>query len=159
MNEFSIIQNHALGALALHGFTKTFYNVKDKTEGPSLSLLMPVLPLVFNKRCCDAISAINRVTHQRFFTILSEHREIPVGLQHRMEHMADQTLQALNIAFKKRLLHFNPENGQIIPSVRVSIPTFSYRDNQNILISARVLGNWFAHYPIEQLCLSLNIHF
>jgi hypothetical protein len=159
MNEFLIIQNNALGSLALHAFCKTYYNAKDKTEGPSLSLLMPVLPLVFNKRSCDALSAIKKVTRQRFFSILSEHREIPVGLQHRMELMADQTFEALNVAFKKKLLHFNPENSQIVPASRVTTPAFTYHDNQNILIAARVLGNWFSIYPVEQLCISLNIHF
>lgn len=159
MNEYQVIQNTALSSLALHAFCKTYYNAKDKTAGPELSLVMPVLPLVFNKKSADSLAEIKKITRQKFFGILSDHRDIPVGLQNRMELMADQTFEALNVAFKKKLLLYNSENTQIIPGAKVKTPSLVYKENQNIMIASRVLGNWFAYYPIEQLCISLNIHF
>ncbi len=160
MNEFHSVQNHALGAFALYRFCDAYYVAKERVEGPILPYIMPLLPLVFNEDCTNEISQISRVTRSRFLTILSDNREIPVGLQERMISMSSQTLKSLNVAFSTNLLTYIPDTGQLIPCAKKSkLPEFYFVDNQKILKSSKTLGTWFATYPIEELCIALNIVF
>ncbi|MCU0442341.1 MAG: DUF6521 family protein [Bacteroidia bacterium] len=160
MNEFYTMQNYALGASALYAFTSSYYKVKSKQEGPILPYSMAVLPIVFNEDCVNEIAKVERVTKSRFLTTLSDNRDIPVGLQQRMIAMSPQTFKSLNIAFCTALLSYNQETAQLIPSNKSNaIPKFRFSDNQKIIKSSETLGKWFAQYPIEELCISLNIIF
>lgn len=159
MNEYNIIQNHVMGALAIHTFVKSYYNNKNKTEGPTIPLCLPILPLVYNEKCYTELSKINRITKSRFLSILSDNRDIPVGLQQRMINMSDQTLKAINLAFALKLLVYNNETSQLIPAHGSKAPEVYFKDNIEILQSSKVLGAWFAEYSTEDVCISLNIVF
>jgi hypothetical protein len=161
MREFSIIQNHALGALAIQSFAKEYYKQNKGQSGVIFPLIMPLLPIVFNERACGSLNEVKRITQTRFLTTLSDYRDIPAGLQSRMVDMADQTFKSLNLAFSLNLIIYQAEKGEIMP-VRYSkkkIPALQYKDNQEILYASKVLGNWFAQYSIEEICISLNIVF
>src|SRR4051794_989392 len=94
IREFSVIQNVALGALAVWGFTSEYHNGTHSTHGPVLPLLMPVLPLVFH---LDSLNALNgRQRRGGLYRALSEVRSLPAGLQGRMEAMAPQTFKAIH---------------------------------------------------------------
>lgn len=159
LNEYNIIQNNVIGAMAIYSFVKSYYDTKNKTEGPSIALCMPILPIVFNEDCYSEISKVSRITKSRFLTVLSDNRSIPVGLQKRMVGMADQTLKSLNMAFALHILMYNQETSQVYPVPRSKLPTVQFKDNIEILMSSKALGNWFANYSTEELCVSLNIVF
>ncbi|MET3875977.1 three component ABC system middle component [Chitinophaga sp. OAE865] len=160
MNEFYTIQNYAIGAAALLSFTRSYYSTTDRKEGPTIPLTLPVLPLIFNENCIAAITQVKSITKPRFLTILSENRDIPVGLQGRMIDMYPQTLRSLNLGFSTNILQYNKASGEIIPSnKRQAIPDFLFAENQQIIRASRIIGKWFALYPINELCLSLNISF
>jgi hypothetical protein len=160
MNEFLIIQNNLLGALSIHSFTKEFCKENKDELGPTLPLIMPLLPLVFNERCRDSLVGVKRITQSRFLTTLADSRDIPAGLQKRMEEMSDQTMDSLNFAFSLNLLSYENEKGELYVVKRIrNFPKMHYKDNQDILHASKVLGNWFASFTIEEICLSLNIVF
>jgi hypothetical protein len=118
MNEFLIIQNDLLGALSIHSFTKEFCKEKGSV-GPTLPLIMPLLPLVFNERCRNSLVDVKRITKSRFLTTLAESRDIPVGLQKRMIEMSDQTMHSLNLAFSLNLLSYETIKGEIFATKKI----------------------------------------
>ena len=160
MNEFSIIQNNLLGALSIVSFTKEFCKEKKDNSGPCMPFLMPLLPLVFNEKCRDNLVEVKRITQSRFLNTLSDYRDIPAGLQNRMVEMSDQTMNSISLAFSLNLISYHTEKGEIFPVKYLkNIPKLQYKDNQEILYASKVLGNWFASYTIEEICISLNIVF
>lgn len=160
MDEFSIIQNNVIGALAIHSFVKEYYKQKEELAGVLLPFVMPVLPLVFNNRSCKNLVEVKRITQSRFLTTLSDYRDIPAGLQQRMEDMFDQTMQSINLALSLNLISLNTETGEFFPVKYLrNMPQLSYGHNQDILYAAKVLGAWFAGFTVEEICISLNITF
>lgn len=159
MKEFYIVQNHAIGALSLYNFTKSYYETNNK-EGPLLPLIFLVLPIIFNQRCLNSIGDVRRVTGKiSMLNVLAEHRDIPVGLQRRMVEMSGQTLRSLNLSFAQKLLKYDSEEVKLIPNKYLKIPSSNSNDNQKMFHASRILGKWFAHNSIEQICISLNVTF
>jgi hypothetical protein len=160
MREFQIIQNEALGALAIYSFAKEYTKHERSHIGPPLTLAMPVLPLVFNARTCKILWDVKRITNARFLNTLSGYRDLPAGLQDRMVQMADNTFKALNFGFGMKILRYDPQDTRIlaVPHLK-KLPKLYYGDNQMIVYGGKVLGCWFANYSIEEICISLNIYF
>lgn len=155
--EFDIVQNNLLGSIALWIFSKEYYERKQKKEGPPLPFALPVLPLVFNQR------AVQSIATKRFegglFRAVAEDRAIPVGLQSRMEAMADQTFQSLSMAFSAGLLRYDSSTAQLIP-VRTSSPHQIIDDElKAIMAAAKRLGIWFADLSLEQIVILLDVRF
>ncbi len=159
MREYYIVQNPALGALALYHFTKSYYDTKDK-DGPIIPLSLLVLPIIFNEKCYQRIGDVRRVSGRiSMLNVLAEHRDIPVGLQHRMIEMTRQSFRSLNLAFAQQLLNYNSEEKKLFPGQSLIIPSSNSNDNQKIFHASKILGKWFAYNNIEQICIALNITF
>lgn len=159
MREYFIVQNHALGALSLYHFTKSYYDTKSK-DGPVIPLSLLVLPIIFNEKCYQSIGDVRRVSGRiSMLNVLSEHRDMPVGLQQRMIEMTNQSFKSLNLAFAQELLGYDSEEKKLIPGRYLKIPSSNSNDNQRIFHAAKILGKWFAYNSIEQICIALNITF
>lgn len=160
MEEFFVVQNYALGSLSIYHFAKSYYETKDKLEGPIIPLTMLVLPIVFNERCLTSISEVKKVSGRvSMLNVLAEHRDLPVGMQKRVVEMREQSLRSLNLGFAKGLLGYNKENSTIFPMSRLKLASSNVNDNQRIFHSSKILGKWFAFNTIEQICIALNISF
>ncbi|AYB32513.1 three component ABC system middle component [Chryseolinea soli] len=158
MNEFSIIQNSALGSLALFSFVKEYHYSKDKLEGPTIPLLMPILPIVFNEESNLALSR-NQKRLTSYYKTLADCRTIPVGLQKRMEHMYSNTMNSLNIGFATGMLIYNNASAEITPRPRLTLPDLTIAENHSIIQTSSLLGFWFSKLTLEEICISLNIQF
>lgn len=155
--EFDIVQNNLLGSLALWTFAKEFYERKQKKDGPPLPFALPILPLVFNQRAVQSIAT--KQFEGGLFRAVAEDRAIPVGLQDRMEAMADQTFQSLNRAFSAGLLRYDSATFQLIP-VRTSSPHQIIDDElKAIMATSKRLGIWFADLSLEQIFILLDVRF
>lgn len=160
MNEFFVIQNYALGSMSLYHFVKAYHETKDKTQGPIFPLVMTILPIVFNERCLNSLSGVKKVgSRVSMLNVLADHRDIPVGLQKRMIEMKEQSLRSLNIAFSKGLLGYDKSDRSIFPKRGVRIKPSMVDENQRIFHASKILGKWFAHNTMEQICIALNITF
>jgi hypothetical protein len=159
MKEFYNVQNHALGALSLYYFTKSYYDTKDK-DGPIFPLSLIILPIIFNEKCYESIGDVRRVTGRiSMLNVLADHRDIPVGLQRRMIEMSDQSFKSVNLAFAQGLLKYDSEEKKLVPGRYLRIPPSNSNDNQRIFHASKILGKWFAFNSIEQIFISLNITF
>ena len=151
--EAHLVQNPAVGALALWGFVDE-YAAKSQTGCPILFCL-PVLPIALNR---DASATL----HSRRFEgglelALAEHREIAAGLQDRMEQMVLQTMHAIDLAFATRLMTYDSDSGHLSPlrhtrAFRTRVP-----DIRQIMNTSRRLGYWFAAMPTRRIISLLNI--
>ena len=155
--EHDIIQNIGIGALALHQFTVKYFEEKKNLQGPSLPLVMPILPIIFHEKSLEEVARRNY--KGGFFKLTTEYRELPAGLQKRMESMSEQTFKSLNLAFQSKILTYNKELNEILP-IGSKIENQQYSEEiQKILHGADRLGYWFATLPFEQVCLNLKIKF
>jgi len=111
-NLFNILQNSAVGTIALHSFVLGYFNVakhkEEKETFPRLEYLFYVLPIVFNENSMETFRSSNQL-----YTALKENNTIILGLQERSNKMSVQTFDALNIAFSKKILTYNKENKTI----------------------------------------------
>ncbi|MDU6040662.1 MAG: three component ABC system middle component [Clostridium butyricum] len=155
--EYEIVQNSALGALAIWEFTKEYHNNANKTKGPLLLLSLLVLPIVFNKNAVDSLH--NRHKSGGLLKALSEESTIFLGLQERMEQMCNQTFESINIAFSAGLLTINNETAELL-SMRTS-GSKKYNNDQvkDILITSKKLGYWLSELSLMQICKLLKVRF
>ncbi len=155
IKEYSIVQNYALGALALWNFSYEFYKNSENKQGPTLPLLMLVLPMVLHKE--TVLSIYTRQKEGGFYRAITENKIIQVGLQQRMEAMSEKTLRSLNLAFASDILGYNKSNTQIIPKQKPPSASMYNDETNKIIRASQRLGYWFAELSLEQICLYLKI--
>ena len=124
--EHDIVQNVTIGALALHRFTSKYFSEKQSVGGPALALAMPVLPIVFHQASLKSIST--KRFEGGFFNSLNGYRELPAGLQQRMEDMAEQKFRSLNLAYQCKILTYNKELNEILP-IEIKVPSDQYNSD------------------------------
>ncbi|HRI47711.1 MAG TPA: DUF6521 family protein [Ignavibacteriaceae bacterium] len=155
--EQDIIQNIGIGALALHKYVQSYYSAKQKLRGTNLNIVMPVLPIVFHQKTLDSI--YKRGFDGGMYNALSQFRDLPAGLQERMQNMSKQTFESLNLGFASRLITYDKCLNEILPLVdKVKIEHYN-SDIKNIIKAADRLGYWFASMSFEQICIMLKINF
>ncbi|MBO6515450.1 MAG: hypothetical protein JJ975_02770 [Bacteroidia bacterium] len=157
VSDYHIIQNVGIGAVVLHKFVKSYHAAQHKLKGPNLALSIPVLPIVYNQRFLEAIC--NRNKEGGFYNALSDFRDLPAGLQERMESMSDQTFEALNLTFANKMLTYNKELNELLPIDRARKPKVVNDDIKKMIRGADRLGYWFSSLSFEQLCIYLKISF
>lgn len=159
------MQNTGIGALACHSFTYGYYNVakhrNDKLDYPKLKYMFFVLPIVYHKDTRNVFSSSNEL-----YTAILSNKEIILGLQDRANKMSPQSFNALNLAFSKKILGYNPDNKTIellrgYMANKINIPSSLGRDNivRNIQNGAQKLGHIFAKNTEKNIQLELNIRF
>lgn len=156
--EFAIMQNTALGALAIHSFVREYYSAKDKKDGVFLPYLLPLLPIVFNEKASLRISSKQRRVTS-FNKAISEEIFIPIGLQNRMMDMYTLSMDSINSSLALGLIECNNKEALFYPKEKIRLPDLKTSDNINILRASSILGFWFASISLEDLCISLNITF
>jgi hypothetical protein len=154
--EARLVQNPAVGALALWAFVTQYVESHDAHQGPMLPLCLPILPLVLNHEASAALHA--RRFDGGLELALAEHRAIVAGLQERMETMTDQTMHALNLAFAAKLLDYDGSTGELL-SCRKTPPMTAPEgsDLRKITATARRLGHWFAVMQLPRVFALLSI--
>lgn len=156
--EQNIIQNTGLAAEAIWQAVNEAYETNGRTEGVPFPLVFLVLPLTFHKR--TAIALASKTQPGAIYKALADDREIPVGLQARMQAMSDRTLHALSIGFSTGLLKLDQDHQrQIIPGKKTPPVAHVTEDVKTILKAAKRVGQTFAELTIVQLASHLEIKF
>jgi hypothetical protein len=156
--EQNIIQNTGLAAEAIWQAVNEAYETKGRTEGVPFPLVFLVLPLTFHKR--TAIALASKTQPGAIYKALAFDREIPVGLQARMQAMSGRTLNALSIGFSTGLLKLDQDHQrQIIPGKKTAPVAHVTEDVKTILKAAKRVGQTFAELSIVQLASHLEIKF
>jgi len=163
---FELMQNDAIGAIALHSFTVGYYNVARHKEEispyPQLSYLFYILPIVYNADSLDAFKSSTEL-----YSAITKDQTIILGLQERANKMAQKTFDGLNLAFSKRILSINKVNNTIETLYGYQskkLPLYSSMNSsensvKKIQDCAFRLGSIFAKRNPFNIQLELNIMF
>ncbi|HEX3104347.1 MAG TPA: three component ABC system middle component [Terriglobales bacterium] len=156
--EQRVTQNTGLAAEAIWQAVHEAYDGKGRTEGLPFPLSFLVLPLTFHSQTATTLAAKSQPA--ALYKAIGENREITVGLQARMQAMADRTMKALSIAFHSGLLLLDqdPER-HLIPGRKTQPVTHSTEEARMVLAAARRVGQAFAEMSIVQISAHLNIRF
>lgn len=156
--EQKIIQNTGLAAEAIWQAVHETYDMKGRSEGVPFPLVFLVLPLTFHKRTATVLASKSQPG--AIYKALADDREIPVGLQSRMQALSERTFHALSIGFSTGLLRLDQDHQrQIIPGKKTPPVTHATEDVKIILKAAKRVGQTFAELTIIQLANHLEIKF
>jgi hypothetical protein len=155
--EQRFIQNSVWGAHLLWVAVKECYERNERRSGISFPLLFLILPLSFHKSTAKAL--YNKKYPGALFKAISENREIPLGLQKRMEGLAQQTLKSLNFCVSSGLLSVDKEDQVEIVPIKNSKMNYSGYECKLSINAAKRIGQSFSELNIEQICRHLNIRF
>jgi Family of unknown function (DUF6521) len=156
--EQRVIQNTALAAEAIWQAVNEAHEGKGRSEGVPLPLVFLVLPLTFHKRTATLLAS--KTQPGALYKALGDDRELTVGLQERMQALADRTFQALSIGFQTGLLLLDQDRErQLIPGRKSPPVTHVTEEVKIILNAAKRVGQAYAEMSIVQLSTQLNIRF
>jgi hypothetical protein len=156
--EQRVVQNTGLAAEAIWHAVNEAYETSGRTVGVPLPLVFVVLPLVFHQR--SAVALASKTQPGALYKALADDREITVGLQGRMEGMADRTLGALSVGFESGLLLVDTDHErQVIPGRKTAPVSHITDEVRTILSAAKRIGQALGELTVVQLAVHLNIRF
>ncbi|MCC6584558.1 MAG: hypothetical protein IT271_12715 [Chitinophagales bacterium] len=158
ISDYSIFQNHVLGAHALWEFSKQYQEYQEYNEPPILLLTLPVLPIVFNMRATNCIRS-KSFKEGSLLKVITENKDIYAGLQERMEGSIDMTFKSIHIAVASGLLIYDKTTTQLIPNRKSELILKQSLDYTNILSASRRIGAWFAQLNIQEITDYFNIQY
>jgi hypothetical protein len=153
--EAELVQNSALGAAVLWAFTAEFFGQAREQRGPTLPLVLPVLPMTLHLETIDSLHSRNY--DGGLDLALAENRTLNIDLQERMQEMLPQTMRALNIAFGGGLLTYVRETGELRPLRKTDPFQSSSSEIRRMINTATRLGYWFCTINHERLGALLRI--
>jgi len=156
VHEYDVVQNIAIGAIAIFNFANEFYKKTGELRGPSIALCMLVLPLIFNKTFVS--NAHRRAFNGGLYKVINEDKSMFAGLQDRVEKMHSVSIRSLNLGFTSKLLTMDQENFEILP-VRSKSPEFNNNEIKEMISTSRRLGQWFSQPSFQELCTLLKVRF
>lgn len=166
MNLFEIMQNPAIGAIALHSFVLGFYKMSKGRHAenvyPTLRHTFYVLPIAYNAYTLNAINNSNQL-----YTAIHNNNMFSVNLQDRANSMSEQTFAGLNLAFNKLILTYNKANETVelmegFASKKIMLNTTTDGGSNNlkkIQDCSYKLGGLFAKTDPKNIQIKLNIRF
>ncbi|MDM1093724.1 three component ABC system middle component [Myroides odoratimimus] len=161
LNLFDVLQNPAIGVIAIHSFILGYNNVAknkiDRSNFPPLNYLFFILPIVYDDRALTSIK-------NELYTTISNNKEITLGLQEKSHKMFEQTLESLNLGFSKNILILDKDNYriEIEPRYNKNILSFIKIDDpllKSIQTNSRRLGSIFAKKDEKMIQIELDIRF
>lgn len=156
--EQRIAHNAGFGAEVIWHAANEAFVASGKTNGLPLSLVFIVLPIAFHKRSAASLASKNQPG--ALYKALAENREIPVGLQERMETLASRTCEALDVAFRSGLLALDSNKDRHLIPIRKTPPVEHAAGDLCIaLAAAKRIGQAISEMTMVQLTTNLNIKF
>lgn len=156
--EQRVTQNTGLAAETIWQAVYETYEASGRTGGVAFPLSFLILPLTFHQR--SAMALASKTQPGALYKALADDREITVGLQGRMQAMAERTLHALSIGFHTGLLLLDPDHERhLIPGRKSQPVSHATEEVKIILNAAKRVGQSFAEMSVVQLTTQLNIKF
>jgi len=160
LNLFDILQNPAIGAIAIHSFIIGYNNVAKHKEGkndyPSLNQLFYILPIIYD------VSSMKSVKNE-LYTTLTENKNLTLELEERARKMSGQTFESLNLGFSKLLFTLSKDDFTVriqeVDKNILDMMKIRVQSLKDIQIYSKRLGNIFAKKDEKKLQIDLKIRF
>ncbi len=159
LREVEVVQNPALGAIAIFQFSRAYYESSDQVHGPPLPTTLMLLPIILHEGSSRALHKMQR--RSGLSKALSDYPELTVGLQKRMMAMQDLSLTSLQLALAAGLValdkdHPWPRFTPVLRSLPDELAPVT-SDTKVIVAAALRLGWWFSGESVGVLCHMLNV--
>lgn len=156
--EQHLVQNTGFAAEAIFQASLEVFNLSSKTRGIPLPLSLLVLPLVFHRRTANSL--FSKQQPGAIYKALAENRELPIGLQSRMEVMAKLSLGAIALGASTGLLKIDHGNQfQVIPARASNVTSHVTEDVKIILAASKRVGQIFYELNLNQISELLQVVF
>ncbi len=155
--EQKLIQNTALAMELLHAVILEHYKKNKATTGLKFPLIFLVLPLLFQKRTTNVL--YNKASPGSIYKAISENREIPIGLQNRMEAYFENTFDAISLGLSVKLFAIDYPVGEIVPIKKNLVCEDHSEDTKCMLAAAKRIGQTFSELTIEEIAQTLKVVF
>ncbi|GAA5480026.1 three component ABC system middle component [Haloferula helveola] len=156
--EKNAIQNPILGAEAIWTATKACYKKSSQINGLPFAASFVILPLALHSRTAETLATKN--LQGALIKSLSENREIPFGLQERVEELSDLTLASISLAAASGLITLDPVHDRpLVPYTNRHPIQHANQEVKNILAASKRIGHAIAELSFSRLCSILNLKF
>lgn len=157
--EQALLQNDAFSAVLLSTAVRSFYDQKDRTAGIPLMLSLLVLPLSYHRETAEAL--VRKRQPSLFSKAIAANRNLPLGVQKRMEDMTEMSMSALRLAIGSHALAVDDTGTslEIVPVGPLPPSAFASPDAKRLHRAAKCVGQGIAEVSIEQLCQFLMVRF
>jgi len=157
--EQNIVQNTGLCAEAIFVATVEYFKTKDQRSGIPFPLAFLILPIALHRN--TALTLKSKRGDGILFKAIRENREIPLGLQRRMESMYKRTVAACSLALASRLIDYDERTAQYIPLLK-SLPKAIMHDSSevdDILCASKRIGKILAEHELDEIAELLEVVF
>jgi len=155
--EQRLTNNTALASHLISIAVRECFEANLRKSGIEFPLIFTILPLVFHSQTAESLATKKRPGV--LIKALSENREIPLGLQERMEGFAELTLEALSLGFSANLFYLDVNGTMEIVPGEDSGMDFVHPQIKTASNAAKRVGQSFSELGLEQICIYLNIRF
>lgn len=154
-----LLQNDAFSAALLSAAVRSFYDQTERKAGMPLLLSLLVLPLAYHRETAETITSKRRPS--LIAKAIAANRDLPLGVQERMEDMIEMSMSALRLAIGSSALAIDDTGTslEIVPVGQLPPTTFASPDAKLLHRAARYVGQAIAEVSIEQLCQFLMVRF
>lgn len=161
--EVDAVQNAALASVLLWRFSAAYAAARQAPATTPLPVCFVVLPLLFDEDTASMIASTKPTSGLRLFAgkfADSKHAKADVllSLESRAKALRLQTLEALALALKARLLFLDTPSGEVVALSQA--PALSLPESVRPLIrSAEKLGAWSGALSMFELSTTLQVTF
>lgn len=157
--EQSLLQNDAFSATIISIAVKAYYDQTEQKHGMPWALGFLILPLVYHKETAETCA--NKRRPSILPKVIAENKNIPLGVQDRLEKMTDMSMAGLRLAVASGSLTIDDDGVglEIVPVGKLPPAKFVSEKAKTMKKAARVIGYAFAEVTIEQLGEFLLVRF
>lgn len=161
--EVDAIQNPALASVLLWRFCAAYAAVRQAPAMTPMPVLFVVLPLLFDEDTANMIASTQKTSGLRLFAgkfADSRHAKADVllSLESRAKALRPQSLEALRLGLKARLLFLDAAAGEVIALSQA--PALSLPHSVRPLIrNAEKLGTWCGALSLFEVSTTLQVTF
>jgi hypothetical protein len=161
--EVDAIQNSALASILLWRFCAIYATVRQAPSSTPMPVLFVVLPLLFDEDTATMIASTRTSSGLRMFAgkfAESTHAksDVLLSLESRAKALRPQTLEAVALALKARLLFLDHATGEVI-ALSNAAPLSLPEAVRPLIRSAEKLGAWSGSLSVFELSTTLQVAF
>ncbi len=157
-NEVELIQNPALGALAIWSFVLGYHGKETQGVAPFYATFL-VLPLIAN----SAFRSVINSTRTSLYRMKTKMLEDGLGsnfllLRETTPLLYELSSESIGVALSTNLIKYDDSNYGFTPS-RKTIPTSSLLSDkeQEYARASKTLGRWMSQMSLWEICSTLGV--
>jgi hypothetical protein len=161
--EVDAVQNPAASAVLLWRFCVAYGVARQVPTSTPLPTLFLLLPLLFNEESMTLLSTTQTRSGLRLFTgkfadSVHSKTDVLLSLERRAKELRPQTLEALNLSLRARLLFLESATAEVV-ALSAAAPMSLPESVRPLLRNAEKLGTWLGSVSLFELSSILHVAF